>query len=80
MDSEYDDRERRAAGLPFRGMPKNSYNAVLYYEGDAFQARLAYNWRGKVMTNPEDWGGPAGIRTTASSTLAPTTTGRTASM
>ncbi|MDP5210599.1 TonB-dependent receptor [Microbulbifer sp. 2205BS26-8] len=59
VDSEYDDRERRAAGLPFRGMPKNSYNVVLYYEGDALQARLAYNWRGKVMTNPDAWGGPS---------------------
>lgn len=59
VGSEYDDRERRQAGLPFQGMPKNSYNAVLYYEDDAFQARLAYNWRGKVMTNPEAWGGPS---------------------
>ncbi|MCW8124970.1 TonB-dependent receptor [Microbulbifer halophilus] len=59
VGSEYEDRERREAGLPFQGMPKNSYNAVLYYEDDAFQARLAYNWRGKVMTNPEAWGGPS---------------------
>ena len=59
VDSEYDDHERREAGLPFEGMPKNSYNAVLYYEGNAFQARLAYNWRGKVMTDPEAWGGPS---------------------
>ncbi|WP_193165127.1 TonB-dependent receptor [Microbulbifer hainanensis] len=59
VDSEYDDPERRKAGLPFVGMPQNSYNAVVYYEKDGAQARLAYNWRGKVLVNPEDWGGPS---------------------
>ncbi|HEY8569466.1 TonB-dependent receptor [Microbulbifer sp.] len=58
VDSEYENAERREAGLPFAGMPKNSYNAVVYYERDGIQARLAYNWRGKVMVNAEDWGGP----------------------
>ncbi|WP_428819079.1 TonB-dependent receptor [Microbulbifer sp. MCCC 1A16149] len=59
VESEYDDTERREEGLPFVGMPKNSYNAVVYYEKDRMQARLAYNWRGKVLTNAEAWGGPS---------------------
>ncbi|WP_066966714.1 TonB-dependent receptor [Microbulbifer sp. Q7] len=59
VDSEYDNAERRQEGLPFVGMPKNSYNAVVYYEQDRAQARLAYNWRGKVLTNPAAWGGPS---------------------
>jgi iron complex outermembrane recepter protein len=58
VDSEYDDPDRQELGLPFEGMPKNSYNAVIYYEKAAIQARLAYNWRGKVMTYADDWGGP----------------------
>ncbi len=59
VDSEYESAERRQLGLPFAGMPKNSYNAVVYYERSGIQARLAYNWRGKVMTNAEAWGGPS---------------------
>lgn len=57
VDSGYDDPERREAGLPFQGMSKNSYNAVVYYEKDAVQARLAYNWRGKFLKNAGAWGG-----------------------
>jgi len=59
VDSQYDDPERKAQNLPFEGMPKNSYNAVVYYEKESVQARLAYNWRGKVMTNANGWGGPS---------------------
>lgn len=51
---EYDFRER---DLPFKGMSKHSYNAVIYYEKDKIQARFAYNWRDKYLTNEEDWGG-----------------------
>ena len=45
------------ADLPFVRMPKNSYNAVVYYEDDTVQARLAYNWRGKMLINANEWGG-----------------------
>lgn len=39
-------------------MSKNSYNAVVYYEQYGFQARLAYNWRSKFLSDPDAWGGP----------------------
>lgn len=61
VDSEYDDPARKARNLPFQGMSKNAYNAVLYYEKYGFQTRLAYNWRSKFLTDPEAWGGPAWI-------------------
>ncbi|WP_102795228.1 TonB-dependent receptor [Bowmanella denitrificans] len=61
VDSSYDDPERKAKNLPFKGMSKNSYNAVVYYEQYGIQARVAYNWRGKYMYDPEAWGGPAYI-------------------
>ncbi|MEN3158932.1 TonB-dependent receptor [Alkalimonas sp. NCh-2] len=59
VDSNYEDPELKAAGLPFQDMSKNSYNAVLYYEQYGLQARLAYNWRSKYLLNPDAWGGPA---------------------
>lgn len=59
VDSEYDDPKRRH--LPFQDMSKNAYNAVIYYEKDALQARLAYNWRGKSLRLAEDWGGPSWV-------------------
>jgi iron complex outermembrane recepter protein len=59
VDSEYDDPERKT--LPFQNMSKNSYNAVLYYEKEGIQARLAYNWRSKFLQYPDDWGGPSWI-------------------
>ncbi len=55
VDSEYADLALRA--LEFTGMSKRSYNAVLYYEKDGIEARLAYNWRDKSVAYPEDWGG-----------------------
>ncbi|GAB3038384.1 TonB-dependent receptor [Bowmanella dokdonensis] len=58
VDSNYEDPELKAAGLPFQGMSKNSYNAVVYYEQYGFQARIAYNWRSKFLSDPEAWGGP----------------------
>ena len=61
VDSNYDDPDLKAKNLPFQGMSKNSYNAVLYYEQYGVQARLAYNWRSKFVTNPEDWGGASWI-------------------
>ncbi|MBN7820711.1 TonB-dependent receptor [Bowmanella yangjiangensis] len=61
VDSSYDDPARKEQGLPFRGMSKNSYNAVLYYEQYGVQARIAYNWRSKYMNEPEAWGGPEWI-------------------
>lgn len=59
VDSEYEEPKRKA--LPFQDMSKNSYNAVVYYEKDGLQARLAYNWRSKFLQDPESWGGPAWI-------------------
>jgi iron complex outermembrane receptor protein len=59
VDSEYDDPARKK--LPFQNMSKNSYNAVVYYEKDGIQARLAYNWRSKFLQYPDDWGGPSWI-------------------
>lgn len=61
VDSSYDDPDLKAKNLPFQGMSKNSYNAVVYYEQYGVQARLAYNWRSKFVTNPEDWGGASWI-------------------
>lgn len=61
VDSEYDDPKLKAKKLPFQGMSKQSYNAVVYYEQYGFQARLAYNWRSKFVTNPEDWGGASWV-------------------
>ncbi|TMO47058.1 TonB-dependent receptor [Pseudoalteromonas sp. S4389] len=58
VDSSYDEPELKESGLPFRGMSKNSYNAVVYYEQYGFQARLAYNWRSKFLSDPDAWGGP----------------------
>lgn len=57
VDSGYDDMERKEKGLPFQGMSRDSYNAVLYYEKDSIQARLAYNWRSKYLNDAEAWGG-----------------------
>ncbi|MDR9768416.1 TonB-dependent receptor [Shewanella baltica] len=62
VDSSYDDPELSDKGLPFKGMSKNSYNAVLYYEQYGVQARLAYNWRSEFLVDPEAWGGPAWIQ------------------
>ncbi|MFC3034599.1 TonB-dependent receptor [Pseudoalteromonas fenneropenaei] len=62
VKSNYDDPELKAKGLPFQGMSKNSYNAVVYYEQYGFQARLAYNWRSRYLVDPEAWGGPAWIK------------------
>lgn len=59
VDSEYDDPKRQS--LPFKDMSKNSYNAVVYYEKDGLQARLAYNWRSKFLQDPEAWGGAGWI-------------------
>ncbi|MEH8018882.1 TonB-dependent receptor [Rheinheimera muenzenbergensis] len=61
VDSSYDEPALKAKDLPFQGMSENSYNAVLYYEQYGVQARLAYNWRSKFVTNPEDWGGASWI-------------------
>ncbi|EKE77526.1 TonB-dependent receptor [Gallaecimonas xiamenensis] len=57
-DSSYEDPDKKAAGLPFEGMSKNAYNAVVYYEKYGLQARLAYNWRSKYLLYPDAWGGP----------------------
>ncbi|MDP2560749.1 TonB-dependent receptor [Psychrobium sp. 1_MG-2023] len=58
VDSSYDDPERVEEKLPFAGMSKNSYNAVVYYEKNDVQARIAYNWRSKYLLYPDAWGGP----------------------
>ncbi|WP_231916652.1 TonB-dependent receptor [Rheinheimera sp. SA_1] len=59
VDSEFEDPE--LADLSYTGMSKNSYNAVVYYEKDGIQARLAYNWRSKFLLYPGDWGGDSWI-------------------
>ncbi|WP_394388528.1 TonB-dependent receptor [Shewanella woodyi] len=38
-------------GMP--GLSKNSYNAVVFYEKDSFSTRLAYNYRGKYLLDPD---------------------------
>ncbi|MFY8326903.1 TonB-dependent receptor [Pseudoalteromonas sp. ZZD1] len=55
-DSSYDDEELN--DLPFVGMSEHSYNAVVYYEKEAFQTRIAYNWRDDYLVYPDAWGGP----------------------
>ncbi|MDP4490102.1 TonB-dependent receptor [Pseudoalteromonas piscicida] len=55
-DSKYDDPEKDE--LPFAGMSEHSYNAVIYYEKDDYQARIAYNWRDDYLKYPDAWGGP----------------------
>ncbi|MEO2279662.1 TonB-dependent receptor [Pseudoalteromonas pernae] len=57
VESNYEDPELKAKNLPFRGMSKNSYNAVIYYENDKFEGRLAYNWRGKFLQDAGSTGG-----------------------
>lgn len=57
VDSSYEDPKLAAQDLPFIGLSKNSYNAVLYYEKYGIQTRLAYNWRSKFVNNNEAWGG-----------------------
>lgn len=37
--------------LPLEGLSESSYNAVLYYERDAFSVRLAYNYRDEFLAN-----------------------------
>lgn len=59
VDSAFDDPD--LANLSYTGMSKNSYNAVLYYEKDGIQARLAYNWRSQFLLYPGDWGGDSWI-------------------
>jgi iron complex outermembrane recepter protein len=59
VDSQFDDPELQ--DLSYTGMSKNSYNAVVYYEKNGIQARLAYNWRSKFLLYPEDWGGDSWI-------------------
>ena len=55
-DSNYDDPEKDQ--LPFAGMSEHSYNAVIYYEKNDYQARIAYNWRDDYLMYPDAWGGP----------------------
>ena len=57
VEEEHEEYDFRVRDLPFRGMSKHSYNAVVYYEKDKLQARIAYNWRDKYLTNEDDWGG-----------------------
>jgi len=59
VDSQFDDPALE--DLSYTGMSKNSYNAVVYYEKDGIQARLAYNWRSKFLLYPGDWGGDSWI-------------------
>jgi TonB-dependent receptor len=42
--------------LPFPGVSELSYNASIYYEGDKFSVRTAYNWRESWMTTPSGRG------------------------
>ena len=37
--------------LPLEGLSESSYNAVLYYERDAFSVRVAYNYRDAFLAN-----------------------------
>ncbi|ALS98685.1 TonB-dependent receptor [Lacimicrobium alkaliphilum] len=57
VDETHEEYDFRVRDLPFRGMSKRSYNAVVYYEKGKIQARLAYNWRDKYLTNEDAWGG-----------------------
>jgi len=45
----------RSQGLP--GLSKNSVNAVLYYDDGRFDARLAYAWRDRYLSEFADAGG-----------------------
>jgi len=59
VDSQFDDPKLK--DLSYTGMSKDSYNAVVYYEKDGIQARLAYNWRSKFLSYPNDWGGDSWV-------------------
>ena len=37
--------------LPLEGLSESSYNAVVYYEQDAFSVRVAYNYRDSFLAN-----------------------------
>jgi iron complex outermembrane receptor protein len=43
--------------LPYPGMSKNSYNAGLWYDQGAFNARLAYTYRDRFYTGANDVSG-----------------------
>lgn len=57
VDEDHSEYDFRSKDLPYQGMSKRSYNAVVYYEKDGIQARLAYNWRDKYMEYAQAWGG-----------------------
>lgn len=57
VDESHDEYDFRSKDLPYEGMSKKSYNAVVYYEKDGIQARIAYNWRDKYMSDAQAWGG-----------------------
>ncbi len=48
--------------LPFAGLSKNSYNLTLWYDKDAFNGRLAYNYRDKYFTGGNDVSGNPNFR------------------
>ncbi len=49
--------------LPIGDNSKHQVNAVLWYQGDRTQARIAYNWRSRRFgeTNSAAWGDPLAI-------------------
>ena len=49
--------DRIRAVLPYPGLSKNSYNLGLWYDNEAFNARLAYAYRDKYYTGANDVSG-----------------------
>ncbi|GHF77406.1 TonB-dependent receptor [Thalassotalea marina] len=51
-DSKQEAKDARGSDLPFEGMSKDTYNAVVWYENETFSARLAWNSRSpRLMTS-----------------------------
>ena len=44
-DSKQESKDHLGKDLPFQGMSKDTYNAVVWYENDTFSTRLAWNSR-----------------------------------
>jgi TonB-dependent receptor len=51
-DSEGAENFLRNPPTQGQGLSENSYNIVVFYEQDAFSARLAYNWRDQYLLSP----------------------------
>ena len=50
-NSDGGDKNIFEQAVPFKGMSKNSYNFITYYENGDFSTRLAYNYRDEYLAS-----------------------------